>query len=168
MKQYVSKCFPLGVGNKKKALQYLCQERKLCSCVSCIFTLNFIYSTENKINSDTIRVFIEDTNENRPVFIDSEPLVLNISEASQVGSTFKLKGFGATDLDAFFNKISYFLNDRSLVKMKDNEGEFSSGLFEIQSVSESSGEMSLVLKKHLDYELAKKYELFVIGKNEIH
>ncbi len=153
----------MSIPHDKPALQYLCQERKLCSCVSCIFTLNFIYSTENKINSDTIRVFIEDTNENKPVFAGSEPLVLNISEASQIGSMFNLKGFEASDSDAFFNRISYYLNDQSLSEREDDDGEFSSSLFEILSVNQSTGEMSLMLKKHLDYELAKRYELFLIG-----
>ncbi len=153
----------MSIPRDKPALQYLCQEKKLCSCVTCIFTLNFIYSTQNKINSDTIRVLVEDINESKPVFTHSEPLVLNISEASQIGSTFKLKGFKAFDSDAFFNKITYFLNDWSLNENNFNEVDFSSDLLEIQSVNESSGEMNLILKKHLDYELAKSYEIFLIG-----
>ena len=58
----------LRVPPNEPVLEYLCQKKKLCSCFSCIFTLNFIYSTENKINSDTIRVFIDDSNENEPLF----------------------------------------------------------------------------------------------------
>lgn len=146
-------------------LEYLCQNRQLCSCDSCIFTLNFIYSTANKINSDTIRVFVDDKNEQGPVFVERVPLVLNISEASQIGHVFKVAGFNATDSDAYYNKISYFVSDRDVNEHEDGYDVtgLRATLFEISGVDEY-GVLSLVLKKHLDYETVNTYQLFIIGK----
>ncbi len=58
----------LNVSTDLPLLEYLCMRKAYCSCFSCIFTLNFIYSTPNKINSDTVRVFIDDLNQDAPVF----------------------------------------------------------------------------------------------------
>lgn len=145
-------------------LEYLCIRKNYCLCTSCVFTLNIIYSTENKINADTIKVFIDDSNDYAPEFVNkNSELIVNISESSKIGDIFKLHNSIAVDSDALFNKITYFLstekinNSSNLVK--------SSSLFEINKLSEKSTDLSLILKAHLDYETCKSYELFLIAQD---
>lgn len=149
----------LRVPANEPILEYLCVKKKLCSCFSCIFTLNFIYSTQNKINSDTIRVFIDDSNEHRPTFTSESPIVLNISESSHIGQFFTLTNFSASDSDPFYNQITYRLSDKDDSR---SSTKFSSTIFDIKSVNNDV--MTIFLKTHLDFETKQKYELFLIGK----
>jgi hypothetical protein len=112
----------MNAPSDEPTLEYLCMKRKLCSCFSCIFSLNLIYSTENKINTESVQVFIDDENEHAPVFrsttdssstTTTDYLNLNVSESSQIGDYFSLAGQNAIayDLDAYYNEISYYLSD---------------------------------------------------------
>jgi hypothetical protein len=103
--------------SSEPTLEYLCLKRKYCSCFSCIFSLNVIYSTENKINAETIRVFIDDHNDHAPVFDSSRSVInVSISESSQIGDIFKLNDLEVmtSDADAYYNKISFFLTDQNM------------------------------------------------------
>lgn len=111
----------INVPSDEPTLEHLCMKRKLCSCYSCIFSLNLIYSTENKINTESVQVFIDDENEHAPVFKSKSSnstsfdfLSLNVSESSQIGDYFSLAGQDAIayDLDAYYNEISYYLTDK--------------------------------------------------------
>ena len=90
----------------ESALEYLCLSNSYCACFSCIFTLNFIYETRNKINSETIRLFIDELNEQAPRFHQDTPLVLDIAESSRIGQVFKLSNIAATDSSVYYNKIA--------------------------------------------------------------
>jgi hypothetical protein len=142
-------------------LEYLCQKRKYFSCFSCIFSLNIIYSTENKINADTIRVFIDDHNDESPRFQNDQPFNINISELSQIGDYFRLnsKDVLANDSDAFYNQITYYLSDNN-----DTSNELRSNYFEVAFTLEEDT-LNLILKTHLDYEAQKVYELYLIAKD---
>ena len=145
-------------------LEFLCIQKGYCSCFSCIFTLNIIYSTENKINADTIRVFIDDTNDYAPIFKNEQTiLTLNISELSKIGDVFKLYNSTAVDSDAFYNTIGYFLStennsDSNVIKY--------SNLFEVATSNESSNDLNLILKSHLDFESVNKYDLYFRNKKK--
>ena len=147
--------------NDQPTLEYLCQKRKYCSCFSCIFSLNIIYSTENKINADTIRVFIDDHNDEPPLFQNDQPININISELSQIGDYFRLnpKDSIAHDSDAFYNQITYYLSDKN-----DTSNELRSNYFEVVFILEEET-LNLILKTHLDYETQKVYELYLIAKD---
>jgi hypothetical protein len=141
-------------------LEYLCIKKAYCSCFSCIFTLNIIYSTSNKINADTIRVFIDDSNDYPPVFFNKKnnDIVISISEQSKIGDVFKLINSTAIDSDAFYNKISYFLSTESGLLKQTN-------LFEVSITNESTFELNLILKTNLDFEICQKYEFYLIARD---
>ena len=120
----------LAVPTGKPVLEYLCREKQLCVCHSCIFTLNFIYSTRNKINSESVRVFVDDYNENSPQF-SGQAFILNVSESSHVGQVFSISRFMANDTDPYYNQISYYLSDKR-VDWTSN-AKATSSLFDIQA-----------------------------------
>jgi hypothetical protein len=156
--------------SNEPTLEYLCVKKSICSCYSCIFSLNIIYSIDsstNKVKSDTIRVFIDDYNDYAPEFYTQIPeFVLNISESSRIGDQFKLIDSLAYDLDAYYNEVSYYISDRDIFSSNDPM-EARSSLFEIstQFNTENSKDLILVLKSHLDYEVRKRYVLYLVAKD---
>lgn len=157
--------------SNEPTLEYLCVKKSICSCFSCIFSLNVIYSLDfNRIKADTIRVFVDDFNDYAPEFysVQSE-LVLNISEASRVGDRFRVENARAYDLDAFYNQVSYYLSDKEVVPQESNmDRSLLSGLFEIeQQDDESTNErdLILVLKAHLDYETKRRYVIYLVASD---
>lgn len=89
-------------------LEYLCMSHVYCSCVSCIFSLNIIYTSGNRISAETVRVFIDDYNDFAPQFYASDEAVLsvNISEYSRIGDSFHIANAAAFDSDAYYNKVN--------------------------------------------------------------
>ena len=155
----------MRIPSNEETLEYLCQKRVFCSCYSCIFSLNIIYSTENKISTESIRVFIDDHNDHAPQFYTKFPeLIVNVSESSQIGDYFKLYNAGAYDLDAYYNEVSYYLSDRDITSAHDKT-EQRSNLFEVAKVDPDSNDLYIVLKIHLDYESIKQYEFYLIAKD---
>lgn len=100
----------LHTPKNEPVLEYLCRKKMFCSCLSCIFSLNIIYSNENRINAETIRVFIDDFNDFSPKFYESV-ININISESSKIGETFQLLNAGAFDGDVFYNKVIFILDN---------------------------------------------------------
>ena len=150
----------INTPSDEPTLEYLCLKRNFCSCFSCIFSLNLIYSTENKINTESIQVFIDDQNDHEPKFYANhlEHFSVNISESSQIGDFVTLTDSTAYDLDAYYNEISYYLSDQDI--------EERSNLFEVtRSEVAESRDLNLILKIHLDYETKKQYELYLIAKD---
>jgi hypothetical protein len=146
-------------------LEHLCMKRNYCACFSCIIALNVIYSTENKINAVTIRVFIDDKNEKAPTFYsDESTFTVNISESSQIGDYFTLNNAAAYDTDAFYNQVTYYISDRNINSASDSSEQLSN-LFEVSTLDTESKNLNLVLKTHLDYETSKTYEVFLIAKD---
>ena len=118
--------------SSEPTLEYLCSKRSLCSCYSCVFSLNLIYSTENKINTESVQVFVDDHNDHVPTFRASHHhLTVNVSESSQIGDSFRLSDATAYDLDAYYNEVTYYLSDSA------NNDE-RSNLFEVTQIDESS------------------------------
>lgn len=154
----------LIVPTNKPILKYLCQEKQLCPCHSCIFTLNFIYSTKNKITSDSVRVFVDDYNENSPYF-SAQAFILNISESSHIGQVFNIDRFVANDSDPYYNQITYYLSDKNIDWTTNPKT--TSNLFDIQMNSDNNNKngLSLVLKTHLDYELTKSHNVYLIAED---
>jgi hypothetical protein len=151
-------------------LEYLCIKKEYCSCFACIFQLNIIYSTENKINADTIRVFIDDSNDYAPIFINKHQshFSINISESSQIGDSFKLVNSTAIDSDAVYNQISYYLSDENI--QADHEINKSvlfkySNIFDVALSNESLLDLNIILKAHIDFEASKTYELYLIARD---
>ena len=64
---------------------------------------------ENKINAETIRVFIDDHNDAAPKFSNDLPINISITELSLIGDSFKLSNAIAHDSDAYYNQITYYL-----------------------------------------------------------
>lgn len=146
-------------------LEYLCIKKAYCSCFSCIFSLNIIYSTENKINAETIRVFIDDHNDFVPEFYSNQGyFTLNVSESSQIGEQFRLSNAVAFDSDAFYNQITYYISDRDILNNND-QSEIRSNLFEVSQTNPESKDLNLILKSHLDYESQRHFELYLIAKD---
>ncbi|RNA37159.1 protocadherin-1-like isoform X1 [Brachionus plicatilis] len=141
-------------------LEYLCRENEYCGCYSCIFSLNIIYQTESKINGQTIRLFIEDSNDFAPQFYSNlNYFTLNISESAQIGDKFVLLNSLAFDSDAHYNQVSYYISERNAGHDK------LSNLIEISRVDESKKDLYLTLKSHLDYEVEKKFDLFLFARD---
>jgi hypothetical protein len=142
-------------------LEYLCLTKLYCSCLSCIFSLNIIYTTTNRVNAETVRVFIDDFNDYAPQFYaKTAPLSVNISESSRIGDSFQVLNAAAYDLDAYYNKITYYLSDH------DASTETRSNLFEINQFDRQAGkDLSIILKSRLDHEVKKEYELFLIARD---
>jgi hypothetical protein len=149
-------------------LEYLCMKNSFCSCLACIFNLNVIYSTENRVNAETIRVFVDDKNDYAPEFFaKSAYLTVNVSELSRIGDTFKLEDAVAYDDDAFYNQIVYYISDNDITS-KTEKYEQRSNLFDVSILaggSTNTRDLNLILKTHLDYEKVKSYELFLIAKD---
>jgi hypothetical protein len=150
-------------------LEYLCVKKTICSCQSCIFTLNVIYSIEyNRIKTETVRVFIDDFNDYSPEFYsNSAEFVLNISEASRIGDQFRLSNARAYDLDAYYNKVSYYISERDIINQHDNV-ESRSAIFDVlgpQMSDVKSRELTLVLRTHVDFEVKRKYVLYLIASD---
>lgn len=78
-----------------------------CSCLSCIFSLNIIYTSgSNRISAETVRVFVDDYNDYSPQFYtDDDMLTVNISESSRIGDSFRVINAVAFDSDAYYNKV---------------------------------------------------------------
>lgn len=94
----------LHIPKNEPILEYLCKKKVFCSCQSCIFSLNIIFISENRVNAETIRVFIDDSNDFSPKFY--EPFLnVNISETSQIGDTFRVFNGAAYDADVIYNKV---------------------------------------------------------------
>ena len=119
------------------ALDFLCRRRRYCSCLSCIFSLNVIYFTNNdaasatatannnnkstgnqrgnKIGAHTIRVFVDDANDHAPEFRSelSSTIRVNVSERAPVGHIIRLHSAYtvAHDPDVYYNQLSYYVSD---------------------------------------------------------
>lgn len=135
-------------------LEYLCLKKQYCSCISCIFSLNIIYRTENKISAETIRLFIDDANDYPPEFKSKSDFVINVSELSKIGDQFPIADSLAYDSDAFYNEISYYVSDSKSDRL--------SNIFEVNKVDK---QVNLVLKTHLDFESKQKYDLYIFAKD---
>ena len=151
--------------SNESALEYLCVKRNFCLCFSCLFTLNIIYSTENKINADSIKVFIDDFNEKAPEFYSqSSEFTISLSELSQIGDSFLLSNSLAFDRDIFYNLISYYVVDHEFDLFSQNS-EMRSTLFDVSLVSQESRNLNLILKAHLDYEIAQNLTLYLVAED---
>ena len=149
----------LKVPSNYTTLEYLCKVKHACTCDSCIFNLNIIYSTRNKLNTNIVRVFIDDINKYAPEFyIDSQTYTVNISEASEIGDKVKLVNASAFDRDAYFNKITFILSYRSdLFEPVDD--------FKIEASDTESQNLNLIINSKVDYEKKMKYEFFLIAQD---
>ena len=139
-------------------LEYLCLSNSYCSCFSCIFTLNFIYETRNKINSETIRLFIDELNEQAPRFHEDTPLVLDIPESSRIGQVFTLSNTAAADSSVYYNKITYYIAD-----ILDLSARRDSLLFDVYSTHLDG--VKIILKTHLNYEHRQANQLYLMAED---
>ena len=151
----------LRVPANYSTLEYLCKIKHACNCDSCIFNLNIIYSTRNKLNTNVVRVFIDDTNRYAPEFWAATSVVyVNASEASEIGDRIKILNAAAFDRDAYFNKITYKLsytnNDDETTTVQE---------FKIESVDVESKNLNLIVNSKLDYEKQTKYEFFLFAQD---
>lgn len=145
-------------------LEYLCVKRRYCACFSCIFSLNLIYSTENKVNSDSLRVFIDDHNDMSPVFsfMSDTSLTVNVSEMSRVGDKFVIRNAAAHDSDAFYNRINYTLIDKTDY---DKQIYSPSTKFLVQPVAKSSRDLYLVLRESVDFENQTDHRVILMASD---
>jgi hypothetical protein len=145
-------------------LKYLCTTKRYCPCDLCIFNLNIIYSTANRINSDVVRVFIDEVNQHKPEFYtNADMIVVNMSEASTSNDRVKLDDTAmAFDRDAHYNKLSYYLVN---VNADGSASRTSDGNYvrtgDFRMYNEQHG-VYIVSNTTLDYERQKIYDFYLV------
>lgn len=144
----------LNIQNNSNSLEYLCKKRNLCSCDNCLFNLNFIYLTQNKINAEMVRVFIDDINQHVPKFHVDGPLEVNITENIPIGTSVLIPQIAAEDKDIFYNKVTYVVKN-----------EIDDTLSQYFNITSQDRDLRLTILSDIDYEKFKKYELILVAQD---